>query len=157
MRLRTNLEVFWDQIQWARGRPDVQIRTFDIPTASADLHYRGYSSISAPPAGAPEIPDYDRVVGTRLQTRPVGVHQRVQRGSKRGKAERLSDALFAANEQREVQLLGLPLRHRGHPVQDQVTLVLVREQIGDVLEPNASVCIRDLSVRKGWAPPGVHV
>jgi tetratricopeptide (TPR) repeat protein len=71
VRLRTNLEIYWDKIEWARALPDVGVRTFLLPTLSADLHYRGYSALSAPPAGAPEIPDYNRLVGTRQRWRDL--------------------------------------------------------------------------------------
>jgi Tfp pilus assembly protein PilF len=71
VRLRTNLEIYWDQIQWARGLPGTPVRMLEIPMLSADLHYRGYSAISAPPAGAPEIPDYGKVVSTRQRWRDL--------------------------------------------------------------------------------------
>jgi tetratricopeptide (TPR) repeat protein len=71
VRLRTNLEIYWDQIQWARGLPKTALRTFEIPLLSAALRYRGYSAISAPPAGAPEIPDYGKVVSTRQRWRDL--------------------------------------------------------------------------------------
>ena len=44
LRLATNLEIFWDRLGWAVGRPDVTRRA--APPAdllSADLRYRGYS------------------------------------------------------------------------------------------------------------------
>ncbi|MEO7708454.1 MAG: FG-GAP-like repeat-containing protein [Caldimonas sp.] len=71
VRLRTNLEVYWDQIEWARGLPSSLAKTFAIPTASVDLHYRGYSAITTPPAGAPEIPDYQRRVATQQRWRDL--------------------------------------------------------------------------------------
>jgi hypothetical protein len=71
VRLRTNLEVYWDRIEWARGLPSNLAKPFRIPTASVDLHYRGYSAITAPPAGAPEIPDYQRLVATQQRWRDL--------------------------------------------------------------------------------------
>ena len=64
LRLRTDLEVYWDQIQWARGLPDAQIKVTAIAPASADLHYRGYSLIHQANASSPEIPDYNHLAAT---------------------------------------------------------------------------------------------
>lgn len=64
LRLRTNLEIYWDQIQWARGLPDTQIKITNMGPASADLHYRGYSEIHQVNASSPEIPDYNHLAAT---------------------------------------------------------------------------------------------
>lgn len=65
LRLRTNLEIFWDSIEWARGLPDTQLRTIRINPATADLHYRGYSVINKPHASSPELPDYNQVSSSK--------------------------------------------------------------------------------------------
>jgi len=64
VRIRTNLEIYWDQIQWARGLPDTQVKTATLNSTSADLHYRGFSVIHRPDAGAPEIPEYNKLAAT---------------------------------------------------------------------------------------------
>jgi len=64
LRLRTNLEIYWDQIQWARGLPAAQVKIARLTPAVADLHYRGYSVIRQPNASSPEIPDYNRLAAT---------------------------------------------------------------------------------------------
>ena len=65
VRIRTNLEIYWDQIQWARGLPQSGVRTNTLDAGSADLHYRGFSVIQHPTgAGAPEIPDYQKLSAT---------------------------------------------------------------------------------------------
>jgi hypothetical protein len=64
VRIRTNLEIYWDHIEWARGLPDTPVKTVTLEPTMVDLHYRGYSKINRPDAGAPEIPDYNNVVGT---------------------------------------------------------------------------------------------
>ncbi|HEY6446237.1 MAG TPA: FG-GAP-like repeat-containing protein [Acidobacteriaceae bacterium] len=64
VRLRTNLEVYWDQIQWARGLPDTPLQITRIAPSLADLHYRGYSRIHQANASSPEIPDYNDVAST---------------------------------------------------------------------------------------------
>jgi Tfp pilus assembly protein PilF len=64
IRLRTNLEVYWDQIQWARGLRQTQLRITHIDPSVADLHYRGYSTIHQANASSPEIPDYNQLMAT---------------------------------------------------------------------------------------------
>lgn len=64
LRLRTNLEVYWDSIQWASGEPDASIRVTRLTPTMADLHYRGYSVIHQANASSPEIPDYQHLAST---------------------------------------------------------------------------------------------
>jgi tetratricopeptide (TPR) repeat protein len=71
VRLRTNLEIYWDCIEWAQGAPDVQVKTQTLDPAVADLHYRGYSVIDRPDAGAPEIPNYDQMLGSKQRWRDL--------------------------------------------------------------------------------------
>ena len=47
LRLATNLEIFWDQLGWAVGRPDVVLSPRRLDLLSADLSYRGYSVTAA--------------------------------------------------------------------------------------------------------------
>ena len=71
VRIRTNLEIYWDKIEWAVGRPDVAIDLQTLEPSVADLHYRGYSVLNAPPAGAPEVPDYQTLAGTARRWRDL--------------------------------------------------------------------------------------
>jgi|HubBroStandDraft_1064217.scaffolds.fasta_scaffold01569_9 Tfp pilus assembly protein PilF len=71
VRIRTNLEIYWDCIEWAQGMPDAPLRTARLAPNYADLHYRGYSSISRPDSGAPEVPDYNNVVSTKQRWRDL--------------------------------------------------------------------------------------
>jgi hypothetical protein len=64
LRLRTDLEIYWDQIQWARGLPNTPIRVARLSPSSADLHYRGYSTIRQANSSSPEIPDYNHLAAT---------------------------------------------------------------------------------------------
>ncbi|HEY6805599.1 MAG TPA: FG-GAP-like repeat-containing protein [Pyrinomonadaceae bacterium] len=64
VRIRTNLEIYWDQIEWAIGAPDTTVKTQELKPSVADLHYRGYSVVTRPDAGAPEIPDYNNISAT---------------------------------------------------------------------------------------------
>jgi hypothetical protein len=58
LRLATNLEIFWDRLAWAVGRPDVAIQPRPLDLLTADLSYRGYSVTSQPSASVPERPRY---------------------------------------------------------------------------------------------------
>jgi hypothetical protein len=72
VRLRTNLEIYWDCIEWAVGEPSAEVKAQTLDASYADLHYRGYSVIEHPVgAGAPEIPHYDEMMGTKSQWRDM--------------------------------------------------------------------------------------
>ena len=58
LRLHTNLEVFWDRLGWAVGRPDVAIEPKRLDVRSADLRYRGFSVTEQPDQSSPERPRY---------------------------------------------------------------------------------------------------
>ncbi len=64
LRLRTNLEIYWDQIQWAKGLPSATTRITRLAPQSADLHYRGFSVIHQANESSPEIPDYNQLAAT---------------------------------------------------------------------------------------------
>jgi tetratricopeptide (TPR) repeat protein len=67
VRIRTNLEIYWDAIHWAVGAPDAPLKTDTLNPSVADLHHRGYSVMHLPAEGqprAPEVPDYDHLEGT---------------------------------------------------------------------------------------------
>ncbi|HEY4086859.1 MAG TPA: FG-GAP-like repeat-containing protein [Bryobacteraceae bacterium] len=64
LRLCTNLEIYWDQLQWATGAPDSQNRIQRISLTSADLRYRGYSEVKAANPSSPELPDYNHIAST---------------------------------------------------------------------------------------------
>src|SRR3954447_11255651 len=65
VRLRTNLEVYWDEIQWAKGLPDTPLKITRMEPQQANLHYRGYSVIDQPNASSPEVPLYNRISGSK--------------------------------------------------------------------------------------------
>ena len=58
LRLATNLEIFWDRLGWAAGRPDLRLEPRRIEPASAELRYRGYSVTGQKDASTPERPRY---------------------------------------------------------------------------------------------------
>lgn len=59
VRLRTNLEIYWDSIGVADALPPAQIRTCLAAPHVADLHYRGFSAVHQANRTSPELPDYN--------------------------------------------------------------------------------------------------
>lgn len=64
LRLRTNLEIFWDQVQWAEGAPQSALKIDRLAPQIADLHYRGFSMIRQANPSSPELPDYNSLAST---------------------------------------------------------------------------------------------
>jgi Tetratricopeptide repeat/FG-GAP-like repeat/ASPIC and UnbV len=65
LRLRTNLEVYWDSLEWAAGLPGAELRIARLNPDTADLHHRGYSVINQANDSSPQIPDYNRLSGSK--------------------------------------------------------------------------------------------
>jgi hypothetical protein len=63
VRVRTNLEIYWDQLEWATAARD-QNRVQHLDLASAELRYRGYSVVKAANSSSPELPQYDKIMGS---------------------------------------------------------------------------------------------
>jgi Tfp pilus assembly protein PilF len=63
-RLSTNLEIYWDQIQWAQGLTNAPLQIRHLAPNYADLHYRGYSTIQKASVSSPEIPDYNQLMAS---------------------------------------------------------------------------------------------
>jgi tetratricopeptide (TPR) repeat protein len=77
LRLRTNLEIYWDKLAWAAGLPQTELRTKRIMPGAAELRFRGYSAVSQADQSSPELPDYNRLAGTVPRWRDlVGYHTR---------------------------------------------------------------------------------
>ena len=65
LRLRTNLEIFWDSLEWAAGIANPQLKVTRLDPDVADLHYRGYSVINQKDDSSPEVPDYNRLSSSK--------------------------------------------------------------------------------------------
>jgi thioredoxin-like negative regulator of GroEL len=77
LRLHTTAEIYWDQIGWAEGRPETQLQIQEVPADSAVLRYRGFSRVTEDGQYAPEVPQYDAIVGTAPRWRDlVGYYTR---------------------------------------------------------------------------------
>jgi hypothetical protein len=76
LRLRTNLEIYWDALHVAVPA-SVSPRTTRIPVAGGELRFRGFSATDSPRGDAPETPHYDRLVSTSPRWRDLsGYHTR---------------------------------------------------------------------------------
>ncbi|TCK72828.1 CRTAC1 family protein [Acidipila rosea] len=64
LRLRTNLEIYWDAIHWAKGLPETQLKMTKLQPSLAELDYRGYSVVRQANASSPELPDYNQLAST---------------------------------------------------------------------------------------------
>ena len=71
LRLRTNLEVYWDSLEWAVGLPNAELKTTRLNPDLADLHHRGYSVITQVNASSPEVPDYNRLSSSKQMWRDL--------------------------------------------------------------------------------------
>jgi hypothetical protein len=102
IRLRTNLEVYWDALQLASA-VDVPLRTERIGASSAELRYRGFSRTASPRGDAPETPDYDRLANTAQRWRDLaGYYTRF--GDVRELLERVDDRYVIMNAGDELRL-----------------------------------------------------
>lgn len=70
VRLRTNLEIYWDQMQWAKAIT-APLKIHHLAPEMADLHYRGYSVIKQVDPSSPELPDYNHLEGTKQRYRDL--------------------------------------------------------------------------------------
>lgn len=68
LRLRTNMEIYWDRLAVAERLPGAEITTATLRADTADLRYRGFSTTNYTDGTGkrtePELPDYDRVAAT---------------------------------------------------------------------------------------------
>jgi Tfp pilus assembly protein PilF len=103
MRLATNLEIFWDRIAWAAGRPDVKLEPRAVSLKSADLRYRGFSITEQKDASTPERPRYV-VGGTAARWRDLeGFHTRF--GDVRELVEKVDDRYVILNAGDELAIV----------------------------------------------------
>ncbi len=104
VRIRTNLEIYWDAIHWAQGAPDTKLKTVTLSPSLADLQYRGYSLMHMPGAArAPEVPDYNQMEGTKQRWRDlIGYYTRY--GDVRELLNHIDDRYVIVNSGDELSL-----------------------------------------------------
>jgi Tfp pilus assembly protein PilF len=76
LRLRTNLEIYWDRLSVAE-RADTPLRSARLAASRAELRFRGFSQTTSPRGESPETPDYARLANTAPRWRDlIGYHTR---------------------------------------------------------------------------------
>ena len=78
LRLRTNLEIFWDQLRWAEGIDKSAIKITRAKQLGAELVFRGFSEVRPKDSSSPELPlSYDKLAGCAPVWRDLrGYHTR---------------------------------------------------------------------------------
>lgn len=76
LRLRTNLEIYWDSIEWAARATGAEPKTLRLAPASAELRYRGFSVVNQADKSSPELPQYRVATTQPLWLDLVGYHTR---------------------------------------------------------------------------------
>ncbi len=61
IRIRTNMQIYWDQIYFSANVSSDSINITTLSPLSADLHYRGFSKLTKATQYSPVIPDYNSV------------------------------------------------------------------------------------------------
>ncbi|MBV9960417.1 MAG: VCBS repeat-containing protein [Acidobacteria bacterium] len=103
LRLRTNMEIYWDALAWASGRPETEVKTERLEPATAELRYRGFSEMSRAGRSAPETPDYQRLADTTQRWSDLeGYYTRF--GDVRELLEKVDDRYVIANAGDELRL-----------------------------------------------------
>jgi hypothetical protein len=77
LRLRTNMEIYWDALEWATAADAAPPRVVRLAPSTAELRHRGFSEMKRADESSPETPEYDRVVTTTQRWRDlVGYYTR---------------------------------------------------------------------------------
>ncbi|VTR95628.1 tpr repeat-containing protein : Family description./TPR repeat OS=Chthonomonas calidirosea (strain DSM 23976 / ICMP 18418 / T49) GN=CCALI_02286 PE=4 SV=1: TPR_9: VCBS [Gemmata massiliana] len=76
-RLRTNMEIYWDALHYARGAGGDQITEKELHPTVADLRFRGIVAMTQANRSSPELPHYDQLVAEGQPWRDlIGYHTR---------------------------------------------------------------------------------
>jgi len=103
LRLRTNMEIYWDKLEWASGLPKLETKTQRLSLKQAELRYRGFSAIRAANDSSPELPSYDQIENTTQKWRDLeGYYTR--HGDIRELLQQVDDRIVIVNAGDEMQL-----------------------------------------------------
>ncbi len=103
LRLRTNLEIYWDRLAWATGISNGQEQTKKLALSGAELRYRGFSQLEKKEHPAPELALYDVIARTGPQWRNLeGYYTRY--GRVRELLERIDDRFVIVNSGDEIRM-----------------------------------------------------
>ena len=95
VRLGTNMEIYWDALEWAAGKPDDLTKTERLAPAAAELRYRGFSVMNQANQSSPETPEY-RLAATAQRWRDLaGYYTRF--GDVRELLDKVDDRFVIAN------------------------------------------------------------
>jgi tetratricopeptide (TPR) repeat protein len=102
-RLRTNMEIYWDALHYAKGLDAGRCGKQKLSPRTADLRYKGFLAMTRANASSPEVPHYDRVASRRQIWRDlVGYHTRF--GDVRELLEKVDDRYVIMNAGDEIRL-----------------------------------------------------
>ena len=103
VRLRTNMEIYWDALSYARGLDVGQCKTQTLSPTKADLSYRGLVRMGRAGPGTPELPHYDDILPVAQGWRDlIGHHTRF--GDVKELIEKVDDRYVIMNAGDEVRL-----------------------------------------------------
>ena len=108
LRLRTNMEIYWDKLEWAEAAafsksPGDQVKIQRLETAGAELAYRGFSQFTQANPSSPELPDYNQLEGTAQKWRDlIGYYTRY--GDVRELLAKTDDRMLIMNAGDELRL-----------------------------------------------------
>ena len=71
LRLRTNLEIYWDSLSLAAEAPSATLTMQRLPASRAELRFRGFSVTETDRREVPETPRYDRLASTSPRWRDL--------------------------------------------------------------------------------------
>jgi Tfp pilus assembly protein PilF len=109
LRLRSNMEIYWDRLEWAEALPETTFKTQRINLSSAELRYRGFSRFSQADDSSPELPDYNQLEGTAQKWRDmIGYYTR--HGDVRELLEKIDDrmSIICAGDELRLKFAALP-------------------------------------------------
>ncbi|HEX4167344.1 MAG TPA: FG-GAP-like repeat-containing protein [Bryobacteraceae bacterium] len=71
LRLRTNLEIYWDRLSWATGISAENMHGQELTLTNAALSHRGYSRIEQGGSYSPEVPVYQELAASDKKWQPI--------------------------------------------------------------------------------------
>ncbi len=102
-RLRTNMEIYWDALEYAELLDAGLARQTILAPETAELRHRGISRVTRADASSPELPDYDKLVTRGQYWRDlVGWYTRY--GDVRELLEKIDDRYVIMNAGDEIAL-----------------------------------------------------
>jgi hypothetical protein len=112
IRLRTNLEIYWDSLALADDAPGADVRTVKVPASTAELRYRGFSKTDYARHDVPETPKYAQIAGVGQRWRDLeGYYTRF--GDVRELLSKVDDRYVIMNAGDELRLTFSAIEPRG--------------------------------------------